>query len=247
MHSKTILITGAARRIGATIARFIHAKNNRIIIHYNKSENDAKRLAAELNSHRPDSAAILYSDLNNNIEVIQLAEKAFSIWKSLDGLVNNASRFYASPMGNITEEIWEDLLASNLKAPFFLAQSCAKYLKEQQGCIVNITDIHAERALKNYPVYSIAKAGLAMLTKTLAKELGPEIRVNAVAPGPIIWPEGNNILNDATKAQIINQIPLKRTGTPEEIAKAVWFLMNDATYTTGQIIAVDGGRNLSLG
>lgn len=246
MQPKTVLITGGSRRIGAVMSRFMHQKNYNIIIHYLTSEEEAKTLAVSLNKIRKNSAEIIKADLNDTSQVINLAENAFHIWNQLDGLINNASRFYATPLGFVNEEKWEDLLASNLKAPFFLAQACAKYLEKTHGSIVNITDIHAQRPMKNYSVYSIAKAGLAMLTKTLARELAPTIRVNAVAPGPIIWPEKENSLKETAKQQIIDQIPLKRIGTPEEIAKAVYYLLNDATYSTGQTIDVDGGRNLFI-
>ena len=244
MTAKVALITGAARRIGATIARYLHAQGMNVIIHYYQSELAAKRLQEDLNAIRSDSATILKADLNQIKALPALIGAAHNIWQRLDVLINNASRFYPTPVGSVTELQWDDLFASNLKAPFFLAQAAAPYLRQQQGCIINIADIHGERPLESYPVYSCAKAGLIMLTKALAKELGPDIRVNAVAPGAILWPEHENELVDTKKNQILKKTALKRQGDAEDIAKAVWFFIENAGYVTGQVMAVDGGRML---
>lgn len=239
---KNVLITGAGKRVGAACARMLHDEGCNIVIHYRSSIDDAELLNEQLNQKRPSSAKLLQADLLNNEALKSLAEDAISAWGGIDVLVNNASTFYATPMAEVTEQQWHELLGSNLKAPFFLAKYLANSLKERSGCIVNITDIHAERGLKSYPVYSIAKAGLTAMTKILAKELAPEIRVNAVAPGAILWPE--NDLTDAEKAKILERVALQRQGSSADIAEAVGFLIRNADYVTGQIISVDGGRTL---
>lgn len=239
---KNVLITGAAKRVGATCARMLHEEGCNIVIHYRSSKHDAKLLNEQLNRKRPGSAKLIQADLLNDEAVKILAESAVLAWGGIDVLVNNASAFYTTPMAEVTEQQWHELLGSNLKAPFFLAKYLSRSLKERNGCIVNITDIHAERGLKSYPVYSIAKAGLATLTKILAKELAPEIRVNAVAPGAILWPEHD--LTDAEKAKILERVALQHQGSSADIAKAVSFLIRDADYVTGQVINVDGGRTL---
>jgi pteridine reductase len=239
---KNVLITGAGKRIGAACARMLHDEGCNILIHYRSSKHDAALLNEQLNRKRPDSARLLQADLLNDEDLKSLAEDAVFAWGGVDVLVNNASAFYATPMAEVTEQQWHDLLGSNLKAPFFLAKYLSGSLKARSGCIVNITDIHAERGLKSYPVYSIAKAGLAALTKILAKELAPDIRVNAVAPGAILWPE--NDLTDAEKVKILERVALQHQGASDDIAKAVSFLIRDAGYVTGQIISVDGGRSL---
>lgn len=239
---KNVLITGAAKRIGAACARRLHSAGCNVFLHYRSSAADAQELCAELNQARPDSAKIMQADLLNMAELKALAKIAELAWGGIDVLVNNASSFYPTAMAEVTETQWDELLGSNLKAPFFLAQALAKSLADNNGCIVNIVDIHAERGLSGYPVYSIAKAGLAAMTKILAKELGPKVRVNGVAPGAIIWPD--NDLSDAAKAEILQRVALKRSGEPDDIAKAVLFLVNDANYITGQILSVDGGRTL---
>ena len=241
--NKVALITGAAHRIGATTARTLHTAGMNIVIHYRNSDQAAKALQQELESARPDSVALLQGDLHQVDRFDTLIQQAEAIWGRLDILVNNASTFYPTPLGTISEDNWDDLMGSNLKAPLFLAQAAAPYLKAQQGNIINIVDIHADRPLKEHPVYSIAKAGLAMLTKSLARELGPEVRVNGVAPGAILWPE--NEMDEATKSDILSRTALKRSGEPADIARTVLFLIRDAHYTTGQILNVDGGRTLS--
>lgn len=242
---KVVLITGAARRIGAAIARHLHGCGMNVMIHYHQSELEAQTLVAELNQIRVDSAQLVTADLNQISTLTAAVEKTAACWGRLDMLINNASSFYPTPMGSATEQQWDDLLGSNLKAAFFLSQAAASELRKHKGGIINITDIHAQRPLKNYPVYSIAKAGLSMLTKVLAKELAPDIRVNEIAPGPILFPEGENKLSETQKTDLIERTALKRCGDPQEIAKAVSYLM-DASFVTGQVIAVDGGRLLQL-
>ena len=239
---KNILITGAAKRIGAACARLLHEEGCNVFLHYKSSETEALQLCAELNQKRLNSAQIMQADLLDMAALASVAEAACSAWGGINALVNNASSFSAMAVGEVSGPHWDETLGSNLKAPFFLAQLLAETLTENKGCIVNIVDIHAERGLKGYPVYSIAKAGLAAMTRVLAKELGPEVRVNAVAPGAILWPETN--LSEQDKAQILQRVLLQRTGEPLDIARAVRFLINDADYITGQIITVDGGRTL---
>lgn len=242
--ARCALITGSARRIGAAIATSLHQAGMNIVIHYNTSQEAALALCQELNKQRKDSAIVVQADLNVAGREKFLIKEAHSKWQRLDVLVNNASRFYPTPMGAISEFDWEDLFASNLKTPFFLSQAAAPMLAQHQGVIINITDVNSYRPLANYSVYSIAKAGLAYMTKVLALELGPKIRVNAVAPGYIIWPEGENSLSDAEKQMIIQRTPLQRVGCEQDIAKAVLFLVQDAPFVTGQMLSVDGGRAL---
>jgi len=239
---KNILITGAAKRIGASCARMLHHEGCNIYLHYRSSKQDVLELYQELNEVRPDSARIIQADLLKMNGLSMLAEEVKATWGRLDVLINNASAFYPQEVGSVTEQDWDDLLGSNLKAPFFLSQKFAELLALNNGCIVNIIDIHAERGLKGYPVYSIAKAGLAAMTKVLAKELGPKVRVNGVSPGAVLWPE--NEMTEQEKSEILQRVALKRTGEPNDVAKAVRFLVTDATYMTGQIITVDGGRTL---
>jgi pteridine reductase len=239
---KNILITGAAKRIGAACARLLHAQGHNIFIHYRHSKTEAENLCAELNAIRTDSTRCYAANLLNMAELKQLANEAEHAWNGIDVLINNASSFYPTDVLNTSEAQWDELLGSNLKAPFFLTTALADSLAARKGCIVNIIDIHAERGLKNYAVYCIAKAGLAMLTKTLAKEFGDQIRVNGVAPGAILWHEQGQ--SEQQQAEILQRIALNRQGKPEDIAKAVAFLINDADYMTGQILTVDGGRTL---
>ena len=242
----TFFVTGAAKRVGAAITRVLHAAGANMIIHCNRSRDDADILARELNSARPNSASILQGDLLAYNALNGLIDQAASIFGGLDGLVNNASTFYPTPIGSIDEDNWSELIGANLKAPLFLSQAAVPYLRKTGGSIVNIIDIHAERPLKDYVVYSATKAGLAGLTRSLALELGPEIRVNGVSPGAIIWPDGGADYPAEERARIVQQVPLKRVGAPEDIAGAVKFLMLDAPYVTGQILAVDGGREIAL-
>ena len=243
LTGKVALITGAAHRVGAMIARALHAQGMNLVLHYRHSGAAAQQLQTELHAVRAGSVALVQADLLDTAGLPTLINTALGAWQRLDVLVSNASSFYPTPVGGVTEAQWDDLMGSNLKAPFFLAQAAAPYLAQQHGCVVNIVDIHADRPLKAYPVYSIAKAGLVMLTKALARELGPEVRVNAVAPGAILWPEHD--LDAAAKDYIIARTALKRQGTPHDIAQAVLFLIRDAGYISGHVLTVDGGRSLS--
>lgn len=240
---KVAIITGAAHRIGAVIAYNLHQAGINVVLHYRHSKEEAEKVCHNLNQQRADSAITLQADLDDQTALKPLIEKAHQQWGRLDALINNASSFYPTPLEESDQEQWDELLGSNLKAPFFLSQAAAPYLKQQHGAIINIVDIHAERPLKGYPIYSIAKAGLVMMTKSLACELGPEIRVNGVAPGAILWPEHD--MNDEIKQQIISRTFLKRQGQPADIAKAVLFLIDGAHYTSGHILTVDGGRSLN--
>ncbi len=242
LAGKTALVTGASRRIGATIVRRLHGAGARVAIHYRSSADDARTLQDELNGLRADSAEIFQADLGDT-SVCQPLIDGVARWAGgLDILVNNASSFYPTPLGTVTESQWDDLVGSNLKAPLFLSQEALPHLKERSGSIVNIVDIHARRPLKDHVVYGPAKAGLAMLTLSLAKDLAPEVRVNGISPGAILWPE--NGMTDEVRQKIVEQIPLARAGSPADIADCVLYLVRDAGYVTGQIIAVDGGRSL---
>lgn len=238
------LITGGARRIGAAIARVLHNAGYNIVIHYRHSTHDAQALVAELNRQRPQSAVAFSADLNVLDEIHQLIDAVLSHWHRLDAVINNASSFYPTPLADATEAQWDELLNSNLKAPFFIAQSCASALQKQQGCIINIADIYADRPLKQHPIYCAAKAGNVMLTKSLARELAPLVRVNGIAPGAILWPEQHDAQDESRQQDILQKIPLARCGNPDDIANTVKFLVQDAPYITGQIITVDGGRSL---
>ena len=242
LSNKVVLISGAAHRLGATTARMLHGEGMNILLHYRHSRDAAEALQTELNDIRPDSIKLLQADLHDTQSLPGLIEEAVNAWDRLDVLINNASSFYPTPIGSVTEAQWDDLIGSNLKAPLFLSQAAAPYLRQHQGCIVSIVDIHAERPLKEFPVYSMAKAGLVMLTKSLACELGPEVRVNAVAPGAILWPEN---LGEKEKEKIISRTFLKRQGAPDDIARAILYLVRDAGYVSGQVITVDGGRSLN--
>lgn len=246
MQNQTALITGAAKRIGAEISRMLHAEGMNIAIHYRSSEDEAQALCNELNALRADSAIILQADLLNISDLNQLVDKAASYWGSLNVLINNASTFYPTPVGNITEAQWNDLMGSNLKAPLFLSQAAAPHLIAAHGNIINIVDVHAFRPMKQHPVYCAAKAGLAMLTQSLARELGPEVRVNGVAPGAIMWPESGLEDDTTTQQMILDRTALKRKGEPRDIAAAVRFLIRDADYITGQVLPVCGGRSLNI-
>ena len=242
LDNHVALITGAARRIGAAIARTLHAQGADVAIHYRESGEAANAVAADLNAIRANSAATFAADLNDLADLNHLVDDVRA-WRSrLDILVNNASSFYPTPVGEITEDQWDDLVGTNLKAPLFLSQAALPALREARGVIINIVDVHSQRPLRNHAVYGPAKAGLAMLTRSLAKDLAPEVRVNGVSPGAILWPE--NGMSATTKDAILEQIPLGRAGTPEDVANAVLFLAKDADYVTGQIIAIDGGRSI---
>ncbi|MGV8990351.1 MAG: pteridine reductase [Thiobacillus sp.] len=246
MHGKTALITGGAKRVGAASARLLHAAGANLMIHYRNSASEARALQAELNAVRPDSVALIQADLLDIGGLPSLINKTVATFGGLDVLLNNASSFYPTPVGTIGEADWLDLMGSNLKAPLFLSQAAAPELKKRRGCIINITDIHAERPMKSYVVYSIAKAGLVGLTKSLARELAPEVRVNAVAPGPIMWPEDDANFDEVSRQRIISHTMLKRAGDPADIALAVRFFAMDTNFVTGQVLAVDGGRSAKL-
>lgn len=246
MQGKVILITGGAKRVGAAIARRLHAAGANLAIHFRSSAGEAEALAGELNAARAGSAALVRGDLLDPAAYAAIVAGALAAFGRLDALVNNASSFYPTAVGEIGEQDWHDLTGTNLKAPLFLAQAAAPHLRHAHGCIVNIADIHAERPMKSYVVYSIAKAGLVALTKSLAHELGPEVRVNAIAPGPIAWPEDDSLFDEAERRRIVAHTLLKRAGEPDDIARAVAFLIADAPYVTGTILPVDGGRSASL-
>lgn len=241
LSGKTGLITGAAHRIGAQILRRLHGEGMNLTLHYRRSRAPAEALRDELEAKRPGSIQLLQADLHRTENIPALIRQVEERFGRLDLLVNNASSFYPTPLATASEAQWDELMGSNLKAPFFLAQAAASLLRASRGCIVNLVDIHAERPLKDHPIYSAAKAGNAMLVKALARELGPEVRVNGVAPGAILWPEQG--LDDDTKREILDRTTLKRPGTPDDIARTVLFLVRDADYISGQIIAVDGGRS----
>jgi pteridine reductase len=241
LRDKVVLITGGARRVGAAIARKLHGAGATLVIHYHRSAAEAQALAAELNETRPSSVTPLGADLLNLKVLESLVEATIARHGHLDVLVNNASTFYPTPVGEITEAHWNDLMGTNLKVPLFLSQAAAPYLKAREGLILNIADIHGQRPLRYHTVYSPAKAGLIMLTQSLARELAPHVRVNAIAPGPVEFPEKG--LTDEMKQNIIDKTLLKRRGVPEDIARAALFFASEAPYITGQILAVDGGRS----
>lgn len=240
MKNKTVLITGAAKRIGATMAEHLHQSGLDVVVHYHSSAREADGLVARLNRSRPDSAAAIRADLKDAASYPALIEAALAFKGRLDALINNASAFYPTPINALTNDDWDTLVNTNLKAPLFLAQQAARPLTENKGCIINITDIHADRPLEGRPVYCVAKAGLVMLTKSLARELAP-VRVNAISPGAITWPRE---MDEAARRAILERVALKKTGKAEDIARTAAFLIRDADYITGQIIAVDGGRTL---
>ncbi len=242
LSGQCALVTGGARRVGAAIVRALHAAGASVAIHHNRSADEANALAAELNAARAGSATLYPADLLDLTAAKSMLEKVVSDHGRLDALINNASTFYATPLESINEADWNDLVGTNLKAPLFLSSYAAAALTESKGSIVNIIDIHADRPLGNHSIYGSAKAGLAMLTRSLAKDLAPAVRVNGVAPGAVAWPE--NGMSDSTKQHILGRIPLARQGQPEDIAGCVLYLVKDAHYVTGQIIAVDGGRSI---
>lgn len=246
MQGKVILVTGGARRVGAATCRHLHAQGANLVVHYRASESEARALQTELDQVRPGSVALVQANLLETARLSRLIDETVSHFGRLDALVNNASSFFPTPLGEISEDGWEDLIGSNLKAPLFLSQAAAPQLKRQQGCIVNIVDIHSEWPLKRYVVYNAAKGGLASLTRSLAVELAPEVRVNGISPGPILWPEEGEWMDETARQHIIGRTLLKRTGEPDDIARTVTFLIADAPYITGQIIAVDGGRSVNL-
>jgi pteridine reductase len=245
-NSPVILVTGAARRVGAATVRLLHAEGARVAVHYHRSDAEATALVSELNTLRPSSAACFKADLLDFAALPTLIEAVIAHWGCLTGLVNNASSFYATPVGTITPEQWFDLSGSNVAAPLFLSQAAAPYLSASHGAIVNIVDIHAVRPLKDFVAYSVAKAALAGLTRSLAVELAPNVRVNGVSPGPVMWPTEGEHFDSAEQRRIIATTPLGREGSAADIASAVVYLMLHAPYVTGQIIAVDGGREVYI-
>jgi len=242
LKDHAVLITGGARRVGAEIARTLHAAGANILLHYRSSAAAAAALVEEFNRARAGSAAAASENLLEAQAPERLVAAALKVFGRLDILINNASSFYPTPVGQITAAAWDDLIGINLRAPVFLAQAAAQSLARQQGLILNVIDIHGLRPLKGYPVYSAAKAGLAMLTRALARELGPEVRVNGIAPGPVLWPEQD--MDEALQREIVGKTALKRHGNPQDVARTALFLAKDAPYITGQIIAVDGGRSI---
>jgi pteridine reductase len=242
LDRRVALVSGGARRIGAAIARRLHEAGATVAIHYRGSADEAHRLRDLLNTRRNDSARIFEADLAETQRLPALIESVVDWAGTLDILVNNASSFYPTPLGSVTESQWDDLVGTNLKAPMFLSQAAWPYLRRQGGSIVNLIDVHARRPLRDHAVYGSAKAGLEMLTRSLAKDMAPDVRVNGVAPGAILWPERG--MNEVVKRKIIEQIPLKRSGLPDDIAGCVLYLVRDAAYVTGQVIAVDGGRSI---
>ena len=236
------LITGAAKRIGAVITERLHEAGVSVAIHYRSSAADAKELCSRLNDARAESAEIFAADLNDTAGLDGLVESVIEWGGRLDILINNAASFYPTPIGSIAESQWDDLIGSNLKAPLFLSQSAWPHLKSSQGVIINMLDIHSTRPLRDHAVYALTKAGLSMLTRSLAKDMAPEVRVNGVAPGAILWPEAG--ITESIRKSIVGQIPLKRPGNPDDIADCVLYLVRDASYVTGQVISVDGGRSI---
>jgi pteridine reductase len=246
MQGKTVLVTGGAKRVGAAISRRLHAAGANIVLHYRSSKREALDLRDELNAFRPDSATACEADLLDLAALRSLVDQAIGKFGRLDALVNNASSFYATPLAEVNEQQWHDLLGTNLRAPLFLVQAAAAELRRHHGCVVNIADIHAERPMHGHLLYSVAKAGLAALTRALAQEMAPQVRVNAVAPGVIMWPENAAWMDEEQRRKIVAHTLLKREGEPEDIARTVAFLIQDAPYVTGQIIAVDGGRSINI-
>jgi pteridine reductase len=242
LAGQVALVTGAAKRLGAAIAHGLHAEGASVVIHFHRSAKAAAQISAELNSLREGSCSTVQADLLQAAGLGTVVAGAIQRFGRLDILINNASTFYPTPLATITEAQWDDLLGTNLKAPLFLAQAAAPYLQQRGGLIINMIDIHAQRPLPEHPVYCVAKAGLAMLTRSLARELGPHIRVNGIAPGPVLWPETG--LASALKEEIVAKTLLKRSGSPADIVRAVLFFAKDAPFVTGQILAVDGGRSV---
>lgn len=241
LNDKVALVTGGGRRIGAEIATRLHREGMRLVLHYHSSDVAARSLQNTLNKSRADSVVLVKGDLLDNHKITHLVQESIKVFSRLDAVVNNASTFFPTPIGDTSEEDWNNLLGTNLKAPFFLAQAAARELKKYRGVIVNIADIYGIRPLKSHAVYSTAKAGLIMLTRALARELAPEIRVNAVAPGAILWPENDH--DEVARQRLISRTPLKRMGNPQEIADTVLFLIRDASFISGHVVPVDGGRS----
>jgi len=245
MLNKVALITGGAKRVGACIAQALHRQGMRIIIHYHQSEKEAKALCKQFNQKRPQSAVSIQADLQYASNIPQLIALATTTWGRLDVLINNAASFYDTPLDQLTPAVWHTVLNNNLTAPVLLAIEAAAHLQKMQGCIINMTDIRAIQPLKGYTAYCISKAGLVMATKSLALEWAPDIRVNAIAPGVVLWPDETSEAAVRLQKKVIDRTPLKRVGTPEEVAQAVLFLIHNASYMTGQLLTLDGGRSLA--
>lgn len=243
-NARTVLVTGGAKRIGNTIARTLHASGHNVMVHYRSSSGAADQLVKELNTARGNSAASIQGDLLDLASIPKIIEATVDEFGRLDVLINNASTFYPTPIELINDEFWADLVGSNLKAPAFMVKSAAKHLRVSNGNIINIVDIYARKPLSDHPIYCAAKAGLEMLTKSLARDLAPEIRVNGVSPGAILWPENDD--NVADQSALLEKVPLNRMGDPSDIANTVKFLVEEGSYITGQIIAVDGGRSVVI-
>ncbi|MCL7943462.1 pteridine reductase [Marinobacter sp. ATCH36] len=248
MESPTpvVLITGAAHRLGAHTARHLHQRGWNLAIHYRSREAEANRLCEELNEIRAGSAIVIQADLTRPGQTELLANKAVAAWGRLDGLVNNASVFYPNPTPEAGADDWDTIMNTNLRAPFFLGQACLPALKASRGAIVNLIDIYSQRPLADHPLYCASKSGLSSLTLSWAKDLAPEVRVNGVSPGAILWPEGDAAIDETYQESILAKTPLARTGSPDDIAGAIAFLLCDAPFITGQILAVDGGRSLNM-
>ncbi len=246
LDKKVALVTAGARRVGAAICRRLHASGAQVMVNYRSSGKEARALVKALNEQRANSAALVKADLLDRASPEWLVHETLRAFGRLDALVNNASSFYPTPLGKWNERAWHDLIGVNLKAPLFMAQAAASELKKRRGCIVNIVDIHAEFPLKDYAIYCVAKGGLLALTRSLAHELAPRVRVNGISPGPILWPDADIWKNPKTRKNITDRTLLKRVGEPDDIARTVEFLIADAPYISGQIIAVDGGRSIAL-
>jgi len=242
LAGRVVLITGAAKRVGAALAEGFHAQGAQVAIHFHHSFDAARALQQTLDERRADSAILVQADLLDFAVLPSIVASTIARFGRLDILINNASTFYPTPLGSITSDHWDDLIGTNLRAPLFLSQAAAPYLRKAQGLILNMIDIHGRRPLLQHPLYSTAKAGLAMLTRSLARELGPEVRVNGIAPGPVLWPEGG--IDESLKEEIVSKTLLKRSGTPDDIVRAALFFAIDAPFVTGQILAVDGGRSV---
>lgn len=240
--AKVALVTGGAQRIGAQLVRTLHERGYNVVLHYNSSADAARAIADELNAQRNDSVHIVAANMEDVAAVQELATTALAAWGRLDVLINNASAYYATPWGEATPQDWDRLFGSNLKGPYFLTQALLQELKQRNGCVINMIDIAAERPARDFSLYCMAKAGLAMLTKSLATDCGRELRVNGIAPGAILWPEAP--LSDAAKQQMLDRIPAGQIGQPSDIVRTALFLIEDAPYINGQIIAVDGGMQL---
>lgn len=246
MDYPVALITGAAHRLGARAAETLHRRGWNLVIHYRNREAEARALVARLNQRRPESAICLAADLADPTQLQKLAKQAGEHWQRLDALVNNASVFYPNPTEEATEQDWDRIMGANLKAPFFLLQHCLPALKAASGSVVNLIDIYSEKPLSDHPLYCASKAGLAALTRSWAKDLAPEVRVNGVSPGAILWPDGDAAVDETYQQAILAKTPLARTGNPDDIAAAITYLICDAPFVTGQILAVDGGRSLNM-